>query len=177
LADLASQLRDLPARRGEPPWPDHEYVKGWGVFGLPFDSGHVLALRVFPDNDFSPYRTLWHRDPDGHWSIYVDGPRLDTACPRYYGPACTHTGHARINIDWTGPTSLQVTMDTPRLDWTLRASQTPTLRVLNAISPRLPIWTWRSPLLVRARELWRGDSSAWATFGCRRQCRAATSER
>lgn len=60
LLDLASRLRDLPARRGDPPWPGHEYVKGWGVFGRSFESGHVLALRVFPENDFPPYRT---RDP------------------------------------------------------------------------------------------------------------------
>jgi len=153
LADLAPRLRDLPARRGDPPWPGYEYVKGWGVMGLPFDSGHVLALRVFPENDFSPYRTIWHRDPEGRWSIYVDGPRLDTACPRYYGPACTHTGHTRIDVEWTGPASLRVTMDAPRLEWTLTARETPLLRVLNAMSPRLPGWTWQSGRLVRAREL------------------------
>ena len=118
MVDLASQLRDLPARRGKPPWPDHEYVKGWGVFGLSLDSGHVLALRVFPENDFSPYRTVWHRDPSGRWSIYVDGPRLDTACPPLlrpsvhpHGPradrhrldrahvAAGHHGHASPRLD------------------------------------------------------------------------------
>ncbi|SRR5712692_310799 len=72
---LSAQLPDLPVVRGHAPWPGHEYVKGWGVFGLPFDSGHVLALHVFPENDFSPYRTVWHRDPGGRWSIHVDGPR------------------------------------------------------------------------------------------------------
>jgi hypothetical protein len=153
VVNLASKLRDLPARRGEPPWPGHEYVKGWGVFGLPFDSGHVLALRVFPENDFSPYRTLWHRDPEGRWSIYVDGRRLDTACPRYYGPACSHVAHARIDVEWTGPASLRVAMEEPSLDWAVEAAETPTLRILNATSPRMPLWTWRSGPLVRAREL------------------------
>ena len=100
---LSVQLSNLPAVRGSAPWPDHEYVKGWGVFGLPFDAGHVLALRVFPENDFGPYRTVWHRDPGGRWSIYVDGPRLDTACPRYYGPACDFTGYAQIGLTWDGP--------------------------------------------------------------------------
>lgn len=66
--------------------------------GLPFDSGQYLALRVFPENGFSPYKTVWHRDPEGQWSIFVDGPRFDTACPRYYGPACTHIGHATIEL-------------------------------------------------------------------------------
>ena len=151
--DLASELRDLPSGRGNAPWPDHEYVKGWGVFVLPFDSGHVLALRVFPENDFSPYRTVWHRDPEGHWSIFVDGDRLDTACPRYYGAACDYVGHARIEVEWSGPASLRVRMDAPRLEWTVTAVQTPGLRVLNATNPRLPRWTWQSTRLVRVREL------------------------
>ena len=62
MLDLSSNLSDLPAVRGQAPWPAHEYVKGWGVFGLPFDSGHVLALRVFPESCFGPYHTVWHRD-------------------------------------------------------------------------------------------------------------------
>src|SRR5262249_54272187 len=114
---------------------------------------HVLALRVFPQNDFAPYRTIWHRDPQGRWAIYVDGPRLDTACPRYCGAACDHTGHARIRIDWTGPASLRVTMDAPSLEWTLTATVTPLLRAMNAMSARLPMWTWRPRPLLRAREL------------------------
>ena len=151
--DLASNLAGLPAGRGRPPWPAHEYVKGWGVFGLPFDSGHVLALRVFPENDFAPYKTVWHCDPAGDWRIFVDGPRLDTACPRYYGPACKDVSHARIDVRWTGRASLRITTDTPRLEWTIEAHESALLRVLNATSPRLPLWTWRSALLVRTREV------------------------
>ena len=153
MIDLAAMLRDLPEVRGQSPWPRHEHVKGWGVFGLPFDSGHVLALRVFPDNDFAPYRTIWHRDPQGRWAIYVDAPRVDTACPRYYGRACDRTARARIGIEWTGSASLRVTMDTPSLEWSLTATDTPLLRALNAVSTRLPLWTWRPAPLLRAREL------------------------
>jgi hypothetical protein len=153
MIDLAEILRDLPEVRGQAPWPGHEYVKGWGVFGLPFDSGHVLALRVFPENDFAPYRTVWHRDPGGKWAIYADAPRLDIACPRYYGRACERTALAKIGIAWTGPSSLRVTMDSPSLEWTLTASDTPLLRTFNAVSARLPRWTWRPAPLLRAREL------------------------
>jgi hypothetical protein len=151
--DLRAKLSDFPAGRERWPWPGYEYVRGWGVFGLPFDSGHVLALRVFPKNDFAPYRTLRHRTPDGQWSIYVDGARLDTACPRSYGSACTRTGFARLNLEWTGPDSLCVSMDEPRLKWTLTASETPMLRVLNAASAKMPLWSWRASLLVRMREV------------------------
>jgi hypothetical protein len=152
VLDLATRLADLPEVQGQPPWPGYEYVKGWGVFALPFDSGHVLALRVFPENDFSPYRTIWHRDPQGRWAIYVDGPRLDTACPRYYGAACTTVAHARIGVEWTGPTALRVTVDEPSLEWTLTARQTPALRVMNALNPLMPLSSWRSAALLRTRE-------------------------
>ncbi|WP_327099586.1 hypothetical protein OIE68_12765 [Nocardia vinacea] len=153
MLDLASQLTDLPEHQGRAPWPGHEYVKGWGVFGLPFDSGHILALRVFPENDFGPYKTVWHRDPDGRWSIFVDGDRLENACPRYYGPACAYTGFATIRVAWTGPASLRVTVDEPALDWTLTAHETPALHMVNAVGRHLPLATWRSRSLVRAREM------------------------
>ena len=152
MLDLASELSDLPARRGQAPWPNHEYVKGWGVFGLPFDSGDVLALRVFPENDFAPYRTLWHRDPSGGWSIHVDGPRLDTACPRYYGRACDHVAHAGLTLTWAGPATLRVTMDRPSLEWTLTATANTILTALNVIGGMLPPGTWRPSALVRVRE-------------------------
>ena len=153
VTDLASELSARPAVRGRFPWPDHEYVKGWGIFALPFDSGHVLALHVYPENDFGPYRSLWHRDPAGNWSIYVDGARLDTACPRYFGAACERTGFAHIELTWTGPRSLQVVMDAPSLRWTLTASENAALRLVNPISAILPLATWRPQLLVRSREL------------------------
>src|SRR5262245_8900937 len=150
--DLASELPALLARRGHFPWPNHEYVRGWGVFGLPFDSGHYLALRVFPENDFAPYRTVWHRDPGGAWSIFVDAPRLDVACPRYYGAACSVTAPARIDVSWTGPMSLRVVMDRPTLEWTVEATETSILRMMNWISRRLPLWTWKRDWLLWARE-------------------------
>jgi hypothetical protein len=119
---------------------------------LPFDSGHVLALRVFPENDFGPYRAVWHRDPGGRWSIYVDGPRLDTACPRYFGAACHLTGYARIELTWSGPATLHVTMDSPALEWTLTATSTRLLGLLNVMSAAMPLATWRLRSLIRARE-------------------------
>jgi hypothetical protein len=149
---LSARLEELPTVPGRPPWPGHEYVRGWGVFGLPFDSGHVLGLRVFPHNDFAPYRALWHRDPDGRWSIYVDGPRLDTACPRYFGAACHTTGFARIGLSWDGPATLRVTMDSPALEWTLTATSTRILALLNTMNAAMPLATWRLRSLVRVRE-------------------------
>lgn len=143
----------IQAEMGEAPWRGHEYVRGWGVFGLPFDSGHVLALRVFPQGSFGPYVTLWHRDPEGRWSIYADARRVELACPRYYGPACEYVGPARIKLEWTGPRTLRVTMDEPGLDWTLTAARSLVLELLNPVSAAMPLSSWRPKALVRAREL------------------------
>jgi hypothetical protein len=152
MPSIAARATSLPDRVGEAPWPGHEYVRGWGVFGLPFDSGHVLALRVFPQNSFAPYRTVWHRSPAGEWSIYVDGPSVGLACPRYYGAACSRVAPARIDLAWTGPRTLRVTVDDPALDWTLTAARSLRLGVLNPISAALPLSSWRPPRLLRARE-------------------------
>ncbi len=62
MLDLSSQLSDIPAVRGRAPLPSHEYVKGWGVFGLPFDSGHVLALTV--TFDIEPLAAFWDTDEE-----------------------------------------------------------------------------------------------------------------
>lgn len=129
-----------------------EYVRGYGVFSLPYYSGHVLALRVFPQNDFAPYRTVWHRTPEGRWSIFVDGPRIDTACPRYYGAAAEHSAPARITVEWPAPMTLSVEMDSPRLSWTATMTETPLVRVLNGISSALPERLWRTPAMLRTFE-------------------------
>jgi hypothetical protein len=152
MRTLAERLSDIPEATGRAPWDDHEYVRGWGVFGLPFDSGHVLALRVFPQSTFGPYRTLWHRDPAGNWSIYADAPEVGLACPRYYGAACVQQAHARIQLTWLGPRTLRVEVDRPALSWALTARSTPALAALNATSGLMPLASWRPPGLRRLRE-------------------------
>lgn len=152
MLNLSSELAGLPEVRSSAPWAGHEHVRGWGVFNLPFDSGHVLALRVFPENDFGAYRSVWHRDPAGSWTILVDGPRVDTACPRYFGAACARTGRAAIDLSWTGPATARVTVAELALDWAFTARTTPLLSTLNALSGAMPLSSWRPRPLVRARE-------------------------
>jgi hypothetical protein len=153
MVDLRALLASLPPDKGHAAGEGKEYVYGWGIFALPFESGDVLALRVFPQNDFSPYVAVWHRDPRGHWAIYVDGARLDTACPRYFGQACDSTGLTKIKVAWTAPNSLRIQMSEPPLDWTLTAHSTPLLTLVNAVNSRLPAASWRPRVLARAREV------------------------
>jgi hypothetical protein len=150
--NLASELRDVAPRVGSSPWPGHEHYAGYGVMVLPFSSGHLLGLRVFPENDFAPYESVWHRTPDGAWSIYNDGPSLRTTCPRWWGAALAHAELTNIELSWTGANELRVEMEEPRLVWTLSMTATPLLGLLNTLSAALPLWTWKPAILLRARE-------------------------
>ena len=113
MLDLASRLSNLPEHRGPAPWPHHEYMKRWGSSVCRSTSDMFWLCASFQRTIFASYKSLWHRDPEGNWSIHVDGPRLDTACPRSYGAACKQTGLAHLELTWTGSATLQVTMDDP----------------------------------------------------------------
>lgn len=147
--DLASVLAQ-PGRPASHSRPDDEYVRGWGLMAQEFESGHVLALRAFPEGTFGGFRAVWHRDPGGRWSMYVDSAHPETACPRYFGAATHHTGRADILVDWTGPATARVTMDRPALDWTFTAATTPVLAAVNAV---LPVVNRHRGLMVSAGDL------------------------
>ncbi|MGH3149022.1 MAG: hypothetical protein ACRDTR_24845, partial [Rubrobacter sp.] len=145
---LASELERIEPRVGASPWPDHEHVRGFAVMALPLSSGHVLGLRVWPESDFAPFVSVWHRTPEGHWSIFNDGPLLEATCSRYWGPVLRESRLARIHLSWTGPNELRVQMEDPHLVWTMSMAAPPFLRVMNAVSGSLPLWSWKpAPLL------------------------------
>lgn len=150
--DLARELSAIEEGVIRSPRPGHETVKGFAVMSLPFESGHVLASRHIPQSDFGPYSTLWIRHPDGRWSLHVDGPLLEVACPRYWGPAAAESTFADIELTWTGPNSATMTVDEPALEWTFSMSQDRRLAVVNAINAALPLSSWRRRSLVAARE-------------------------
>lgn len=150
--NLASKLQAIEPQTRASPLQGFEYVRGYGVHSLPFDSGHVLALRVLPENDFAPYISIWHRTPDGLWSIFISGPRLDTACPRYFGAAAHHVQFSNIILTWTGPRDLLIEMDSPKLVWSVSMKTTKLIRVMNVMSARMPERLWRSSTMLRAME-------------------------
>jgi hypothetical protein len=71
--DRARELQAIKPGTAPSPLRGFEDVRGFGIFSFPFDSGHGLALRVFPQNDSAPYRTIGYRTPDGG----SGGVRLD----------------------------------------------------------------------------------------------------
>jgi hypothetical protein len=141
LAEDAEKT-DLPAGSGE-------RFAGYGVMGLPFASGHVLAMRRFPASSVGPaYTSVWHREPDGRWVFWQD-QRDDQSCPRYFSAALSETRRVDIELRWPADSTLRVVVPEVDLVWTVDLAATAATRVLNAVGRAMPDRAWRArPVLT-----------------------------
>lgn len=121
-----------------------ERVSGYGVLGLPFASGHYLALRDFVASSFGPaYSSVWHRDPAGNWSLYSTTPP-EQSCSRFIGTALARPPvTVPIDVTWLGDAEVRIYIDDV-LDWTMQMASTPATRAMTALSQRLPAAAWRN---------------------------------
>jgi hypothetical protein len=128
--------------RPEVPVGPGERFAGYGIMGLPFASGHVLAMRRFPASSIGPaYTSIWHRDPAGNWVFWQDQP-AELGCARYFSAAITETRHVGIDLDWTAPDTIRLAV--PELDfaWTATLRATRVTRALSAMATALPERWW-----------------------------------
>jgi hypothetical protein len=127
-----------------------ERVTGYGVIGLPFASGHYLALRDFVASSFGPaYRSVWHRDPSGDWTIYAN-TSPEQSCARYLGAAlATPPVTTPIDVTWLGDAQVRIYIDDV-IDWTLQLTATPATRLMTAMSQRMPASAWTNRAVVAA---------------------------
>jgi hypothetical protein len=145
-ADAASAVLHNPAL---PPGDDERFA-GFGVLGLPFASGHYLALRCIPTSTFAPsYRSVWHRDPAGVWTFYATSPG-ELSCSRYFSSATPRDAvQCDIDVAWVTPWSLFVGI-AGLLEWQLDLGTSASTRMMSGIAPRLPERTWASRLALGA---------------------------
>jgi hypothetical protein len=145
-ADAASAVLHNPAL---PPGDDERFA-GFGVLGLPFASGHYLALRCIPTSSFAPgYRSLWHRDPAGVWTFYATSPG-ELSCSRFFSAATPRDAvQCDIDVAWVSPWSLVVGI-AGLLEWRLDLGTSASTRLMSAIAPRLPERAWTNPLALGA---------------------------
>lgn len=140
------------ARTPTLPSGPEETVIGFGVMGLPFASGHYLALRDFPAASFLPdsipgYRSVWHRDPTGAWTFYATTP-AEHSCARYFSRATANAAvQCAVDITWTGDFTLMVEIPGV-LNWSVQLRHTPATRLLTRVGCILPerLWTQRMVL-------------------------------
>ena len=121
LVDRLEQSAELPSG-------NEERFAGYGVMGVPFASGDLLAMRRLPASSLGQgYTSVWHRDPQGRWTFYSDVPP-QLACPRYFGSAVDEAVVREIEITWSSPRDFTVSIKEDfGLDWHLSLALAPTV--------------------------------------------------
>jgi hypothetical protein len=116
-----------------------EQFSGYGVMGLSFSSGHVLAMRRFPVTSVGlGYTSVWLRRPSGAWTIYADAP-AEFSCARYFGAALQNAVQCPVTVAWTGDTALRVVVGGDvDLTWELELGTTAITRAMSAVVGALP---------------------------------------
>jgi HD-GYP domain-containing protein (c-di-GMP phosphodiesterase class II) len=116
--------------------------------GLPFASGHYLALRCIPSASFAPgCRSVWHRDPAGVWTFYATTPG-EQSCSRYFSSATASDAvQCDIDVAWVTPWSLYVQIP-ELLEWHLDIRASTSTRLMTRIAQRLPAAAWTNRLTL-----------------------------
>jgi hypothetical protein len=143
--EIIRQIETNPAL----PAGDGDRFAGYAVMGLPFCSGHVLALRRFPASSVGPgYTSVWHRDPDGAWTFYSTvTPEL--GCSRYFSHEISHNIVAPIGIEWTRPAQFTLTIGTT-LHWEISLAESLSTRLMNKASGFVPDAWWHRKSFLHA---------------------------
>jgi hypothetical protein len=145
-AELARQFEEHP----QLPTADCERVSGYGVMGLPFDSGHVLGLRRWTASSVGDgYTSIWHRDPAGSWTFYQSAP-AEIACTRYFGADVERVQTGPIAVDWQGERRLHIHTPDGAVEWTVELGSTPVTRMMSVAGAALPLRAWRSRAVLSA---------------------------
>lgn len=147
MTTVAQVAADVEARADLPGGAEERFA-GYGIMGLPFSSGHVLAMRRFSATSIGPaYTSVWYRHPSGAWTFWLDEPP-EVGCPRYFGSALADARRTEVVLEWTGPAALHLAVPEAGLEWvtTLRPSAVTT--VLNGVGSLLPERWWRDDRLL-----------------------------
>lgn len=126
-----------------------ERFDGFGVMGLPFSTGHVLALRRFPASSIGDgYTSVWHRSPNHEWSFYANiDPRF--SCTRYFGKKAVHTYETPITTEWLDDYSFKVYIESAGLNWYVKVQESPVTIAVNALGSLLPDSAWKNDFILR----------------------------
>jgi hypothetical protein len=131
------------------PLPDGagDRYAGYVVMGVPFVTGHVLALRHFSASSVGDgYTSLWHRSPSGYWTFYASA-RPEESCARYFGGVVDRNVSASITVQWASDRHLHVTVD-DILEWQLALASSGATRLFNAAAAHLPAQWLQAPALL-----------------------------
>jgi len=121
---------------------------GYAIMGVPFRSGHLLALQRFSASSIGPaYTAVWHRDPLGRWTFYST-VAPDLSCARYFGAQVERNVVAPIEIAWVDSTRFRVVVGAT-IEWHVALSTSLASWTVNAIARAIPERAWHRPVVLR----------------------------
>ena len=132
-------------------WRRHSGFAGYGVMGLPFASGHALGFRRFPASSLGPgYTSVWHRDPEGRWSLFQDRLPDGDCGVKNFGSAVVDAPVRDIRISWSGPRECTVAVagESP-IQWDVALDAVPETQFMNSKGGMVPGALWRQPDYLR----------------------------
>ncbi len=129
---------------------NEERFAGFGVMGLPFQSGHILALRRFPASSIGPgYTSVWHRSPSGFWTFVSDvDPHV--SCARFFGSAIDRVESGSIILRWVDPWRLVIDAPVAELSWEICLGDSHATHLMSRIAGTLPDPCWNQPTALFA---------------------------
>jgi hypothetical protein len=132
------------------PSGNSERFAGYALIGVPFQSGHVLAMRRFPVSSLGPgYTSIWHRNPSGKWTFYST-VAPEQSCSRYFSSEVEENVHAKVRIDWSGPDEFRVLAEgAGPLVWEVKLTTTLASCLLNSVARLLPDSWWQKRIMLR----------------------------
>jgi hypothetical protein len=147
---MATTPRRAVSTLAQAPWlarGSDERFTGYGVMGVPYSRGHYLALRdMLASSVGAAYRTVWHRDPQGRWTIFTNSdPR--TSCPRYFGSVAAVVRVPAIEVTWRDDWTLDVAVS-GRLSWRLTLQATPATQIMTTMGRATPQWAWNTDAVL-----------------------------
>jgi len=138
MKSIRAQVIDAEQNAALGPGGDEQF-SGYGVMGLPFSSGYVLAMRRFPVTSVGPgYTSVWLRRPAGSWTIYADAAP-EVSCARYFGSALEGAIQCHVSVDWTADNAFTVAIGGDvDLAWKVELESTPVAVAMSAVMTALP---------------------------------------
>ena len=122
---------------------------GYGVLGLTFESGDVLAARRCAASSIGPgYTSVWHRAPERPWTFFQDVGSM-AGCSRYFASGADRVERASIRIVWTGATRLVVLVDEgTTLEWHMELADALVPDAISRLARAAPDRVWSRPRLM-----------------------------
>lgn len=133
-----------------------ERFAGWGVMGLPFQSGDVFASRCFPASSVGEgYKSVWYRDPAGRWTFFADvDPHF--GCTRFFGSDAERAVKCAVEVEWTGDSELRISVPEASLVCDISLGHTIASRAMTAMGAAMPEWAWANPRVLGAMSAMAG---------------------